>query len=266
MDKIISFLKHLELTDGEAKLYITLLKSEPITIRELASKTGIKRTTAYLYIDQLVEKGLIIKLVKGTRKLISATEPKDNLHVLIEKKIQTAKTIKENFPEILETINVSLPQTNHIENAEIKYLKGINAVRKIYEEAFNGKEIRAYVKVEDNPKLSSDNIKLFTEALKKNKKLKMWEIIYKSPAAREQSINSLAKSYNYFYKFMPPDLKWSITSEDILIYDGKVAIINYKDKVSSIILSSPDFYNNSKELFDFIWKILPEQASKEPQS
>ena len=60
----------------------------------------------------------------------------------------------------------------------------------------------------------------------------------------------------YSYKFIPEDLK--LSSEDILMYDGKVAIVNYRGKVSSIVLQSADFYNNLKELFDFIWKMIPE--------
>src|SRR5438876_11943306 len=105
MDKIIDFLKNLDLNDGEAKIYLTLLKTDALSVRELALKTKIKRTTAYLYIDQLIEKGLIIKLVKGSRKLVSATEPEDNLQNLIEKKLSTAKNIKEDFPNIIKTIN-----------------------------------------------------------------------------------------------------------------------------------------------------------------
>ena len=263
MDKITDFFKHLDLTDGEAKTYLTLLKSDALSVRELASKTGIKRTTAYLYIDQLIEKGLIIKLVEGSRKLVAATEPKENLSILAEKKLHTAKTIKEELPDMLKTINESLPQIKSTENSEIKYSKGINAVRKIYEEAFIGNEIRSYVKVEENPLLSSNNVTLFSNALKMNKKLKIWEIICKSPTSRKLAVNNMAKNYNYFYKFMPPDLKWSITSEDIIIYDGKVAIINYKEKVSSIVLQSPNYYHNSKEIFDFIWRTLPEPSPKE---
>ena len=54
---------------------------------------------------------------------------------------------------------------------------------------------------------------------------------------------------------MPKNLK--LSSEDILIYDGKVAIINYTGKITSMVLHSRDYYSNSAELFDFIWEILP---------
>ena len=62
MDKIIDYLKQLELSDTEAKLYLALLKSGPTGVKELAEKVDVKRTTAYFYIDQLIEKNLIIKI------------------------------------------------------------------------------------------------------------------------------------------------------------------------------------------------------------
>src|ERR1700733_1622730 len=103
MDNVIDYLKQLDLSDVEAKLYLTLLQSGPTSVRDLAQTIDIKRTTTYFYIDQLVEKGLIIKLVRGSKKLIAANEPQ-NLNALVDKKIESAKIVKEKFPEILKTL------------------------------------------------------------------------------------------------------------------------------------------------------------------
>lgn len=261
MENILNFLQQLDLSEIEAKLYTNLLQSGPTSIRKLAATTDIKRTTAYFYIDQLIEKGLIMKLVKGSEKLVAANPPEESLQHLVDKKLKTAKTIQEEFPSMIETIKTSLPQVKPVEESEIRYFKGIKAVRKIYDEAFSGTEVRSYAKVEDEPVLSSDNPGLFVNAFKNNPKLKVWEIVYESPHSRRQAMKILSEQNKYFYKFMPPDLKWSLTSEDILIYNGKVAIINYKGNVTCVVLHSPDFYNNSKELFDFVWRMLPAPAA-----
>lgn len=258
MDKIINYLKELELSEIEAKLYLTLLQNGPISVRDLAETIQIKRTTAYFYIDQLVEKGLVMKLVKGSKKMVAANPP-ESLQHLVEEKMTSAKQVEQNFPSILKTLTTSLPQSVRTTDAEIKYYKGINAVRKIYEEAFTGNDLRSYVKVEDQPALSSDNPEFFSDAFKKNRNLKVWEIVYESPHSRRQAMKILSQTNSYFYKFMPKDLKWSLSSEDILIYSGKVAIINYADNISCVVLASEGFYNNSKEIFDFLWKMLPEK-------
>src|SRR5258708_4369340 len=123
MDEIVDYLKQLDLSDVEAKLYLTLLQTGPTSVRDLAQTIEIKRTTAYFYIDQLVEKGLIMKLVRGSKKLVAANEP-DNLQHLVEAKLTTAKAVKTNFPDILKTLTSISPEGYSIKDAEIRSYKG----------------------------------------------------------------------------------------------------------------------------------------------
>jgi sugar-specific transcriptional regulator TrmB len=255
-NKLLSYLKTLGLSEIEAELYLNMISIGPLSVRELAQNSGIKRTTAYLYIDQLVEKGLAMKIVKNTKKKVAATPP-DQIQALIHEKLSTIESIKKETPDVLKKLSAIHPRPNP-QDAEIKYFKGLNAARRIYEEAFSGEEMRSYVKVEEQDNLSPDNMIYFEKALKKNKKLKMWEIVYESPLSRRPPMVIASQREKYFFKLMPKELKWSITSEDIVMYQNKVAIISYTDNISAIVLHSPDFYNNSKEIFDFIWRILPE--------
>lgn len=253
MDGIVDYLKLLDLSDIEAKLYLTLLQSGPTSVRDLAQTIDIKRTTAYFYIDQLVDKGLIMKLVKGSKKLVAANDP-DNLQHLVEKKLTNAEAVQQGFPDILKTINTTLPQMIDAGNAEVRYYKGANGAKKIYEEALKSKELRTYVKVEIANGLFGNNVNIFDKAFIKNSQLKVKEIIYDSPLVTRDVKQILSQNKRYSYKLMPKEL--NLTSGDTLIYDGKVAIINYKGSMHSIILQNKDYYNNSKELFDFIWKII----------
>lgn len=83
--------------------------------------------------------------------------------------------------------------------------------------------------------------------------MRMFEICEDSPNARIRISTSNTK---HIYKLLPKNTK--IKSSDILIYDGKVAIINYRGGKTNVVLQSPDFYNNLKELFDFMWDLLSE--------
>jgi sugar-specific transcriptional regulator TrmB len=257
MDTLVDYLKQLDLSDAEAKLYLMLLQSGPTSVRDLAQTVAIKRTTTYFYIDQLVEKGLIMKLVKGSKKLVAANEP-DQLKTLVEEKLKKAQEVQKGFPEILKTLTTTVPQVNNTNDADIKYFKGMNNVKKIYEDAFSANDVCSYVKLTESDeagKVFTNNISTFEEAFNRNPKLVLREILYDSPLTKEQAPKLLAKNNRYSFKFMPKDLQ--LSSEDILIFDGKVAIINYKGNVSSVVLHSVDYYKNSKELFEFIWKILP---------
>jgi sugar-specific transcriptional regulator TrmB len=258
MNNIVDYLKQLDLSDIEARLYLTLLKEGPTSVRDLAQSVAIKRTTAYLYIDQLVEKGLIMKLVRGSKKLVAANDP-ENLTTLVDQKIKKAKEIKNDFPNVLKTLNTSIPHIDNVKDAEIKYYKGKNGVLKIYEDALKANELRTYVNFTEIAKIFPSNFDLFDNALKKNSSLRIYELVEKSPISEQQTVlfkkSAIKYDKKYFYKFIPKGVE--ITSSNVLLYEGKVGIINLKDNVSGIILYNLDYYNISKVLFDFLWHEQP---------
>ncbi len=144
-------------------------------------------------------------------------------------------------------------------NFEVKYYKGKNGINKIYEAAFAAKELRSYVNLSLMSSLMPGNGDMFAEALKKNNEIQIYEIIDGSPESRAKT-NSFGQSVKtlerYTYKFLPDNV--SLTAADILIYDGYVSIINIGERPTGVVLKNNDYYKNSKELFDFIWQLLPE--------
>jgi sugar-specific transcriptional regulator TrmB len=255
MNTIISYLEQLDLSEIEAKLYLQLLKTGAISVRELARATGINRSTTYLYINQLIEKELIVKLVKGSRTQIAAVQPNTMLPYLVEKRAATAKTLQEQLPSILQNIASSFPKVEDAGEAEIKYYKGRLGVKKIYEDVLKTKELRSYVDVLKISEIFPENFQLFNDAFKHNPDIKMFEICGNSPKAKEY-IQGFNENKRHRYKILPNDME--LTGQDVLIYDNKIAIINLKDTISGIILHNNDLFNNFKLLFDFLWKILPE--------
>ncbi|HSX08708.1 MAG TPA: helix-turn-helix domain-containing protein [Candidatus Saccharimonadales bacterium] len=258
MDKLVDYLKQLDLSEVEAKLYLTLLQTGPTSVRDLAATIEIKRTTAYFYIDQLVEKGLIMKLVKGSKKLVAATEP-ENLKVLVESKIASAKSVEKEFPSILNALHTSLPQEGNNTDAEIKYYKGKNGVIKIYEEALKSEKLRSFFNIELIKNSLPDNDLLFAQALENNKDIEIRELLQDTKLSREKVKSSRVFSTNndrHIYKFLPNGI--NLSAADILIYDGKVGIVNVQSQFTGIVLKNKDFFNNLKELFDLVWKIVPD--------
>lgn len=251
--KITEYLVKIGLTAIEADIYLVLLKSGPLSVRDLAVFANIKRTTAYLYIDQLVEKGLVMKIVNGSKKQVAANSPQDNLKYLIDAKFQSAQNAMNEFPDLLKQINKSISKTEGIDDAEIIYTKGINSIVKIYTEALSGEELCLYATLSELAHLFPDDF--FEKALERNKDLKVFEI-YGDSFEKIQKFDYIARSPRYFHKFMPDDI--GLTAPGILHYNNKVAIINTKGVPSAVILKNKDYYTNSKKLFDFIWKVLPD--------
>jgi sugar-specific transcriptional regulator TrmB len=254
MDTILDYLKQLDLSDEEASIYVTLLQTGPVSVKSLAEEVDIKRTTAYIYINTLINKGLIVKVVKGAQKMVAANDPKECLEDLVKRNIQKAKEIKKNFPDVLASIAASSSHLTDLNNAEVRYYKGKNNIKKIYEEALQSDELRTYVKLEEDNSLLPEDIELFRSSLEKNKQLVIREIFYNSPLVQDKAPSILSSNKRYFFKVLPKDLK--LTSGDILLYNDTVAIINYQGEVTCVVHQNKDFYNTLKELFDFIWKTL----------
>jgi sugar-specific transcriptional regulator TrmB len=260
MKKILEYLQQLELSELEAKLYLTLLDTGAVSVRELAEIVGVKRTTAYMPLEMLVEKGLVLKVMKGSKSLVTASDPEESLQRLVAQKAQKAQTIQSNFPTMLQLITTVMPQGGlNTNEAEIKYYKGKAGIKKIYQDALKSQKLRSYVNIEEVLSVFPDNAQLFDTAFKNNPNMKMFEIVENSPQAKKRFEHSTKKEH-YFYKFLPEGLK--LTAQDILIYENKVAIIHFKDKMNSIVLYNTDLYHNFKLLFDYMWQTLPESNPK----
>lgn len=249
------YLMQLGLSEAETTLYLTLLETGATTPRELARITGINRTGSYLYIDQLIEKGLVIKLVKGARTLVEANNPQEHLRPLVEEQAQTVATLQNTFPIVAQSLQAIIPQPQHTNKAEIKYYKGRLGVKKIYEEALRATELRSYANLSIMQGVFPENLQLFTDAFKNNPELKMFELVEESKASRKQTMVT-SQNPHYFYKFLPKEVE--LSAADTLIYDGKVSIINVRGQITGVVLYNPDYYNNSRELFDLHWNSLPE--------
>lgn len=265
MEQIIDYLKQLDLSDVEAKLYLTLLQTGPTSVRDLAQTIDIKRTTAYFYIDQLVDKGLILKLVKGSKKLVAPEDPA-SLENLVQEKLKNAKAVKQKFSDILKEINLTLPTAVDLEEAEIRYYKGLSGAKKMYDEALQSPELRLYVNLSELEKILFPNnvgieYDMFEKALAKNKDLQIYEILADTPdSVGEFELEKTAQSNRYHYRFIYPNVK--MTAPGILMYNNNVAIINgTKGQVVTVVLHNTDYYNNSVSLFDYVWSTIPKQPA-----
>ncbi len=258
MKQVIDYLEQLEFSKIEAELYISLLESGPMSVAELAERVKLNRTAAYAYIDSLFKKGVVVK-IKGKSNKIAANSP-ENLNYLVEQKLSTAKILKEKLPPIISVLNTSFPRLQANSDSEMRYYKGRNGVKAIYEECLKAKELCSYYNAADIINVFPENFQLFNDSFKHNPEIKMYEICEDSPQARRQIEFAYGKEHKrYFWKLLPSDVK--LTSNDILIYNGKVSIINIKDKdnIEGVVLNNRDYYNNSKQLFDLLWRMLPNE-------
>jgi len=245
---ITLYLEELGLSTIEINLYVTLLETGPINVRELAKLVQIKRTTAYFYIDGLIKKGL----VKNAERLIYPQEPSESIQRLVDNKIKLANKIQTSFPDIVDMINDLHYPKNVSGVAEIKHYYGKNNVKNIYLDLLSAKNIRGITNISEFLDIFPDTFQVVDEAVQKDKQKTFFELVDDSPKTHQALQKSLETTNNrYQCKYFPEGM--SISSSVVTIYDGKVSIVNTRNTISGVILQSNILYDNFKQLFDLIW-------------
>ncbi|MFQ5620373.1 MAG: TrmB family transcriptional regulator [Candidatus Nanoarchaeia archaeon] len=100
--KIID-LKHIGLTEGEVRVYESLLDLGETTRTDLAKKSGISPSKIYDVANRLLEKG-IISVVKKNKVLHFSAKPPDRLFDYLEQKEKDIEQEKELVEDLLPSL------------------------------------------------------------------------------------------------------------------------------------------------------------------
>lgn len=248
MEHLIEQLKNLGLSEKEAAIYLALLQLGPSTPYQIAKKADIKRPTAYVIAEELVEKGLIVHVPGESPKKFIARTP-DSFFEEAENRMRQAKSV---LPELR-----SLQKGGAIEKPSIMYYEGADGVRQAYEyrkKELHGKEIVGFFASPEDA--TPEVTRVFMEWNEYKEKY--------GPKVRGLTVdNSILKPYAKYLepekgsieaKFLPPDLysaKASIES-----CDGQFVRICLIESAQTLIIESPKFAVALKEVFELLWKAL----------
>lgn len=96
-------LAKIGMTGKRARVYLAALELGEATVRKVAQKAGITRTSAYDVVGRLVRDGLLSRVEKGGRSHIAAEDPARLLSVLDERR----RAAEEVLPELRSLHNRS---------------------------------------------------------------------------------------------------------------------------------------------------------------
>ena len=94
----------LDFDELESKIYLTLLRTGPITASALAKDLNIDRAITYRTVERLVDKN-IISTSFSSPKLCTATEPENAIKFSLEQKEGEINKIKKSQKELIEKIS-----------------------------------------------------------------------------------------------------------------------------------------------------------------
>lgn len=240
-----NLLQKIGLTPKESKVYLSSLQLGQDTAFNISKKAEIKRSTCYLVLDSLVEKGFITTLKTKKVLLFIPQAPEKLLEIFKQKEI----SLKEALPELVGLFNLS-PQ-----KPKIQVFQGKTGVESIYQEVINSlkkSEVLIFGTLEHFRNAYQNPMKKWQKATK-NKRFKIREII----TQEKFDIKYLKqikenKNPNHQIKVLSKDKK--IFDSDNIVYENKLAIFSTKKELFVIVIESPAIVNTYRILFDLAWQ------------
>lgn len=243
--EIKQILQQFGLNGKKTEVYLSALELGGASVIDIAKKAGIKRTTCYDILTDLISEGFISETSKGKKRLFIAEDP--------EKIQRNLKNKERLFSEILPQLQ-SIHNTRGIK-PKIKFYEGKEGLKEVYEDTLR-------YKTETLGFASDDIIKVMGMEwslgyLAKRKKNGIWAkaII---PGTQFMSDNFLSKDVEQLRLTKVIDPKKYPFSIEINLYGhNKVALISAKEEIG-LIVEGQEIYNTLKLIFQLVWDLLPD--------
>lgn len=232
------------LSENEAKVYLAALELGETSVYRLAKKSGVKRTTTYLAVESLKEKGLINAFQKNDVTICYAENPKKLTDVLEEKK----KALDKIMPELLAFTNLI------DKKPKIRFFEGNESYKEVFMDILRYPNMGTLITF--NEKFWNHDDFFVSYFVNERKKKKIWAkaLFQDNPAFRE--FKNKEQELFFQCKLVPGD-KFKVGIEMIIYGNNKVGMVSYEEEMA-IIIESQKIHDTQKSFFETIWGLLPE--------
>jgi sugar-specific transcriptional regulator TrmB len=242
--KLQNELIEIGLTEKEASVYISLLELGSGTVSMISRRANINRTTGYDILDNLVTKGLVAISGKEPKQEYSAESP-ENLSKFItddiKRKHEALRKTESLIPELKSIHNL-------IDRPKVRFYEGTDGLMEVYEDTLTSHEpIRAFATVDD---MHSGLPNYFPKYYKRRAGagIEIRAIIPDTQIGRERKTRDKEEMRQ---SALVPAEKFYFSPE-INIYDNKVMIASWREKLG-IIIESTEIADAMKKIYELAW-------------
>ena len=245
-NKLHKTLLDIGLSENEAAVYLALLSLGPSPVIKVARGTGIKRTTVYVVLENLMQKGVVALELRGFKKLYVAESPEKLVSVLDERRNRLARDI----PELLSLYNLKGGEST------MKFYEGFEGLKQVYESMLRDirphEVYRVLSHLEPVVNLDSD---FFNDFFRRRGKLpiEIRLLLQDTPEARRRK--PLEKNFNEHIKILPP--KVSLVT-NLVVIPRRVLIQQSREPVFGIVIENKSIIEMHEQMFDIMWQSIPE--------
>jgi sugar-specific transcriptional regulator TrmB len=255
-------LQDIGLTEGESKVYITLIQLGQSKTGPLAKESGVSASKVYKVLDRLIKKGLVGHILIGKIKHFKALEPKRLLDYLEEKEKETKlkkEEIKKIIPELETAQKLALNQNNAVIYEGFKSVT--NFFRSLLDELKAGEEYyvigAGYGGTENNVEQRTEIKGLHSFFHMHHQRRSEKKIKLKMLANHNTRENLEPTTYNLAeIRFLP---EYLLSNMEIVFYKNKTFIIIWSQNPTGFLLENSEATQGFKNYFDTFWKIGTEK-------
>lgn len=254
-----SILKKAGLNSKEAAIYLALLElgSQPASV--IAKKANLNRSTSYLILESLMNKGFVNQHVRAEVKYFTATDP-HIISQILEKKVEDAQDVFKDFKGLIpELYAITNPMSV---KPRVRFYEGFEGVRQVMEDVFTSEEtILSWDSLDswfDGNAILQKFIVEFGKQRTTKYKIPIRMLVVDTPRTRKY----LLKDYPARKKKVDPlmELRWipkSVNSfrNQVNIYGDKVGIVSLgKNELHGVIIESHEIAQVHKSMFELAWQ------------
>jgi sugar-specific transcriptional regulator TrmB len=246
-------LQAVGLQEKEAKVYLATLELGKGTAQQIAQKSGLKRPTTYVIVEELMQQGLVSSYYEGKKQYFVAEHP-DRLGDLLKQE-------QEELEKKQAHLKMLLPQLQSINNRQtdkpvVKYYEGkegvITMVQECNKTAYGQEVFMAY---------SQDAIMS----------------VFDEKTLKELSVTRLAQNVKVrtLYTWSGGELKNVPNTQDVrlskeelpidcelAIYDDKIRISSLKNRIVGVIIEDKEISRAFKAIYELAWKWVQSQKKQ----
>lgn len=247
--ELIESLINLGLNEKEARIYLALLSLGKTTAYHVAVRSGLKKPTTYVILDNLVTKGFALKIPYEDKHIFIAKSPKECLAIAKEKLSAT----EEMIPELIAI------QKRETAKASVSYYEGLDGIREMNKKlvsvmkskpASERNFVAFYAHQKETPKFLQKYWLELTEELNRER-IRRSYITTKHPSINWYLQKETIQRSGVEIKALSE--KEYSSNISIEIYDKFVQIISHR-YIQGILIENPDIADVMKQIFELVWK------------
>jgi len=236
----------LGLNDKESLVYKSALQLDSFTVSEISTQSGVKRSTCYIVLGELVKKGLV-SFVPGSKKIKYKAESPD----IFEKQARQQLSFVERFLPDLKSLNSS-----NAKSPTIRFYTGQKGIQNILEETIKAKEKKVYHIGASTAIVQTVGDEFMKSYISRrdNAGIKVSTIRIREHEVEEGVYTDQSKLRDI--RFAPRNIN---IHNNIVIMKDKVAIISTPESGFGFIIESKEMADTMLALFEILWDISSEE-------